>query len=74
MIANEIKRLMIDHLINEHNEAIGEIEAFKPLVIIKNEILDTALRRISLNLDNTGDVRRISSPDEMINPDTRKRI
>ena len=29
---------------------------------------------ISLNLDNAGDVRRISSPDELIKPDTRKRI
>ena len=47
MIANEIKSLMIDHLITEHNEAIREIEAFKPLVIIKKEIPDTALRRMT---------------------------
>ena len=136
MMATEITSLMIDHLINEHNEVIGEIEAFKLLVIINKEILDTALKRmtnlkkherwdnntyhglmrkvsnflvyddkcslmttynnegqfdvpiltgannnaqsnpiISQNLDNTGDVRRIPSTAELINPSTRpKRI
>ena len=30
MIADGIKSVMIDHLIIEHNEAIGEIKAYKP--------------------------------------------
>lgn len=47
MMATEITSLMIDHLINEHNEVIGEIEAFKLLVIINKEILDTALKRMT---------------------------
>ena len=50
MIADGIKSVMIDHLIIEHNEAIGEIKAYKPLVIIsriKKEILDIALRRLT---------------------------
>ena len=47
MITEEITNVMMDHLITEHNEVVGDIIAYKPLVMIKKEILDTALRKLT---------------------------